>query len=134
MSLELEDPTPDIFDLFRYYDAKYFQNKLACVELSWSSRMTLCAGLCEFKRVKSGFSSCKVKLSKPLLEFRSRSDLVNTLLHEMIHAFLFVTAKYADRDGHGPEFTNLMDKINKLEDTSISVYHSFHDEVDHYRI
>jgi hypothetical protein len=35
---------------------------------------------------------------------RPRSDLVNTLLHEMIHAFLFLTSGSMDRDGHGQDF------------------------------
>uniref|UniRef100_A0A914RFF8 SprT-like domain-containing protein n=1 Tax=Parascaris equorum TaxID=6256 RepID=A0A914RFF8_PAREQ len=36
---------------------------------------------------------CSIRLSKPLLTFRSRKDLVETLLHEMIHAYLFVTVR-----------------------------------------
>lgn len=43
--------------------------------------MTLCAGVCSYDR--AGF--CSVRLSVPLLRLRPRADLVNTLLHEMIH-------------------------------------------------
>jgi hypothetical protein len=38
---------------------------------------------------------------QPLLTLRPRADLVNTLLHECIHAYLFVTSHDRDRDAHG---------------------------------
>lgn len=47
---------------------------------------------------------CRIVLSEPILKFRPVSDLKNTLLHEMIHAFLFVTERNTDHDGHGPRF------------------------------
>jgi predicted SprT family Zn-dependent metalloprotease len=37
-----------------------------------------------------------------------------TLLHEMIHAYLFVTKKIVGRDGHGVEFKRHMHRINNL--------------------
>ena len=40
------------------------------------------------------------------MKLRPRKDLVETLLHEMIHAYLFVTDGDDDHDGHGPG-TNL---------------------------
>jgi hypothetical protein len=58
---------------------------------------------------------------------------VETLLHEMIHAFLFVTENNRDRDGHGPEFHKHMYRINAATGASISVYHTFHDEVALYK-
>ena len=39
---------------------------------------------------------CEIRLSEPLLKFRSTADLKNTLLHEMIHAFLYVTSNKRD--------------------------------------
>jgi hypothetical protein len=50
----------------------------------------------------------------------------------MIHAYLFVTRNNRDRDGHGPEFTKLMNEINK-GGHNITVFHNFHDEVNLYR-
>lgn len=44
-----------------------------------------------------------------------------TLLHEMIHALLFVTQNNRDRDGHGPEFCKHMNRINDASGTKISV-------------
>ncbi|XP_042561830.1 DNA-dependent metalloprotease SPRTN isoform X2 [Clupea harengus] len=92
--------------------------------------MTLCAGVCSYEG-RGGL--CSIRLSEPLLKLRPRRDLVQTLLHEMIHALLFVTQNNRDRDGHGPEFCKHMDRINQATGTKITVYHSFHEEVDVYR-
>lgn len=51
----------------------------------------------------------------------------------MIHALLFVTANNRDHSAHGPEFLHHMRRINALAGTRVSVFHSFHDEVDVYR-
>lgn len=128
--LELVDPTPDIHELFQTFDALYFGGALAAVEVRWSPRMTLCAGVCVYHR-RAGY--CSIRLSKPLLQFRPRSDLVDTLLHEAIHAYLFVTQQNTDHDDHGPRFCSHMQRINQAAGTSITVYHTFHDEVDHHR-
>nr|XP_006824211.1 PREDICTED: sprT-like domain-containing protein Spartan-like [Saccoglossus kowalevskii] len=127
---ELLDPNPDIRMLFLAFNDKYFWGKLAGVEVRWSPRMTLCAGLCCYEG-RGGL--CSVRLSLPLLKLRPRKDLVETLLHEMIHALLFVTDNNKDHDGHGPEFLKHMHRLNKETGTNISVYHTFHDEVNNYR-
>eukprot|EP00350_Pseudokeronopsis_sp_OXSARD2_P005760 CAMPEP_0170563668 /NCGR_PEP_ID=MMETSP0211-20121228/68088_1 /TAXON_ID=311385 /ORGANISM="Pseudokeronopsis sp., Strain OXSARD2" /LENGTH=163 /DNA_ID=CAMNT_0010882175 /DNA_START=159 /DNA_END=650 /DNA_ORIENTATION=- len=93
--------------------------------------MTYCAGICYYK---DGF--CTIRLSKSLLKYRSEEELMETLLHEMIHAHLFLTKKGYDRDGtdgHGLDFQLMMHEINRISGLKISVYHSFNDEVDSYR-
>ncbi|KAK3914691.1 SprT-like domain-containing protein Spartan [Frankliniella fusca] len=127
---EFIDPTPDIHVLFLQFNDRFFWSKLHGVEVKWSPRMTSCAGVCVYQG-RSGF--CSVRLSLPLLKLRPRKDLVETLLHEMIHAFLFVTKNNRDRDGHGPEFHKHMNRINQEAGTHISVYHTFHDEVRLYQ-
>lgn len=127
---ELIDPNPDVHTLFLTFNNQFFWGRLAGVEVRWSPRMTLCAGVCSYEG-RGGL--CSVRLSLPLLKLRPRKDLVETLLHEMIHAYLFVTANNRDRDGHGPEFHKHMYRINGAAGTNISVYHTFHDEVDVYR-
>ncbi|XP_018332118.1 sprT-like domain-containing protein Spartan isoform X2 [Agrilus planipennis] len=129
-SWELIDPTPDIYTLFMVFNERYFWGKLVTVCVSWSKRMTTCAGICSYQG-RGGM--CKITLSEPLLKLRPRKDLVETLLHEMIHAYLFVTNNNRDRDGHGPEFHKHMYRINAEAGTSISVYHDFHDEVRLYQ-
>ena len=124
------DPTPDLHALFLQYNDQFFWGKLVGCEVKWSPRMTLCAGVCSYQR-RAGY--CSIRLSVPLLKLRPRKDFVETLLHEMIHAYLFVTDGNDDHDGHGPAFHEHMFRINKATGTNISVYHNFHDEVDAYR-
>lgn len=92
--------------------------------------MFSCAGVCSYEG-RGGL--CSIRLSLPLLKLRPRKDLIETLLHEMIHAFLFVTQRNRDRDGHGPEFQYHMHRINQMANTKITIYHSFHDEVAVYK-
>ncbi|KAJ1153927.1 hypothetical protein NDU88_006685 [Pleurodeles waltl] len=89
-----------------------------------------CAGVCSYEG-RGGL--CSIRLSEPLLKLRPRKDLVETLLHEMIHALLFVTHNNRDHDAHGDEFCKHMRRINGITGAKISVYHNFHDEVDEYR-
>lgn len=92
--------------------------------------MTSCAGICYFHPRNR---QCVISLSVPLLKLRPRKDLVETLLHEMIHGYLFLTNNNRDRDGHGPEFCKHMNRINMEAGTNITIYHSFHDEVNSYK-
>lgn len=137
---ELDSPFVDIHELFRLYDIFYFRSMLQNrVEVSWSKRLTLCAGICELVRDEQGkYKKIRLKLSEPLLKFRPRSDTVNTLLHEAIHAYFFVTTSWRhsrgdDGTGHGAGFLLLADAINSHGDYEVTVYHTFHDEVDSYR-
>jgi predicted SprT family Zn-dependent metalloprotease len=119
----------DVHQLFVEYNDRYFEGKLGAVSVEWSAKMTLCAGLCCW----NFHGDCRIKLSSKLLQYRSNNELKETLLHECIHAYLFVTHNNKDRDGHGPEFLKLMNHINAVGGFNISVYHTFHDEVDHFR-
>ncbi|CAL8120149.1 unnamed protein product [Orchesella dallaii] len=129
-SWELVDPNPDIFLLFSQFNEEYFWGKLGSVYVKWSPRMTLCAGLC---RYHGRNKECSIHLSKPLLSLRPRKDLVETLLHEMIHAYLFVAENNRERESHGPNFHEHMYRINRLTGTKITVYHTFNDEVDYFK-
>ncbi|OXB74972.1 UNVERIFIED_CONTAM: hypothetical protein H355_011768 [Colinus virginianus] len=127
---ELLDPSPDVHGLFVQFNEALFWGRLAAVEVSWSPRMTLCAGVCKYE---GNGGMCSIRLSEPLLKLRPRKDLVETLLHEMIHALLFVTNNDRDRESHGPEFCKHMRRINRLTGANVTIYHNFHDEVDSYR-
>ncbi|KAL1516857.1 hypothetical protein ABEB36_000698 [Hypothenemus hampei] len=129
-SWEVIDPTPDVYVLFTAFSQRFFWNALGSVTVSWSKRMTTCAGICSYNPAGG---LCSITLSEPLLKLRPRKDLVETLLHEMIHAYLFVTRNNRDRDGHGPEFCSHMYRINKEAGTNITIYHDFHDEVALYK-
>ncbi|XP_069741192.1 DNA-dependent metalloprotease SPRTN isoform X2 [Narcine bancroftii] len=129
-SWELTDPNPDLRGLFLQFNDAYFGGRLAGVEVRWSPRMTLCAGVCYYEG-RGGL--CSIRISEPLLKLRPRRDLVETLLHEMIHALLFVTNNDRDHESHGPEFCKHMRRINGMSGAKITIYHDFHDEVDVYR-
>ncbi|KAF7245314.1 hypothetical protein EG68_09128 [Paragonimus skrjabini miyazakii] len=140
---ELLDPSPDVRALFSQFNVTFFNGALDAVEVRWSPRMTLCAGLCCYE---GHGGLCSIRLSEPLLKLRPRRDLIETLLHEMIHAFLFVTQNdrvsdflpmcslfSEDREAHGPNFQHHMKRINADAGTRITIYHTFHDEVANYQ-
>ena len=137
-----DDPFIDIDTLFGYYNVLYFRSLLVPrIEVSWSPYLKLCAGICELVRDPNNgnkFTRIRLKLSEPLLKYRPRSDVINTLLHESIHAYFFVVTDWKhvrgdDGTGHGAGFLLLADAINSHGGYSISVHHTFHDEVDSYR-
>ncbi|EOD51277.1 putative zinc finger rad18 domain-containing protein [Neofusicoccum parvum UCRNP2] len=137
-----EPPSPfvDVHELFALFDTLYFGAALGPrVDVSWSSRLTLCAGICELVKDSGGqYSKIRLKLSEPLLKFRPRSDAVDTLLHEAIHAYFFVTSSWRharddDRSGHGAGFQMLASAINAHGGYDVTIFHTFHDEVDSYR-
>jgi hypothetical protein len=130
----------DIHELFSLYNILYFRSLLLPrVEVSWSKRLTLNAGMCELVKDDEGkYRRIRLKLSEPLLKYRPREDTINTLLHEAIHAYFFITtswrhARGEDGTGHCAGFLLLMDAINNHGDYLVTVYHTFHDEVDSYR-
>lgn len=136
---DLLDPNPDIHALFCHYNHLYFNDALGACTVDWSSkRMTLCAGICQYMKM----GGCAIRLSEPLLKFRSTTDFKNTLLHEMIHAYLWLTDGNKDHNDHGPCFQKVMKDINisALPDHQrpasgydITIYHNFTDEVNNYR-
>src|SRR5688572_21616627 len=102
------DPHIDVLQLFRDYDSIYFDSILLknvkthpfpfplpfpfdptqpqAVFVEWSRRMTLCAGTCSYRRG----GPVRIALSEPLLKYRTMTDIKETLLHEMIHAWQYV--------------------------------------------
>jgi len=128
-SPEYEDDF-DVFNYFFLYNQIYFNDKLGFVKLEWSKRMTLCAGIFSLRN-----SEAVIRLSEPLLKFRSIKEIKETLLHEMIHAWAYIEGfdQSDDRTGHGNHFKLKMYEINKDTGLTITVYHSFHDEVEYHR-
>ncbi|XP_076650842.1 DNA-dependent metalloprotease SPRTN isoform X2 [Halictus rubicundus] len=112
------------------FNEHFFWNVLLPVEVKWSNTMKSSAGVCTFH---PSSRQCVISLSAPLLKLRPRKDLVETLLHEMIHGYLFLTNNNRDRGGHGPEFCKHMNRINNAAGTKITIYHSFHNEVKLYQ-
>lgn len=115
--------------LFNYTpNTKHANNRLSC------------AGICELSKDPSTgkLTRIRLKLSTPLLQYRPRSDTINTLLHEAIHAYFFITTSWQhsrgdDGTGHGVGFQLLADAINNHGNYDITIYHTFHDEVESFR-
>jgi len=140
IDIDVNDPHPDIFELFIHYRDLYFgEGRLDGVSVEWSSkRMTSCGGTCE--KLTGG---AKIKLSQPLLILRPSQDLKMVLLHEMIHAYCMVNQIHdPDPSGHGPPFIKIMNHINSstVSDIfrpssgyNITVTHSMFNEVEYYR-
>lgn len=132
--LQSKHERENIHDMFAMFNAVYFDNSLEGVFVEYSVRMTLCAGTCTFLGTSGG---CRIALSEPILTRRPLADTQDTLLHEMIHASLFL--KYGTRvrdgpDGHGPKFLSEAARINAAAGSNITVYHTFRDEVDASRV
>mmetsp|Transcript_27716 Transcript_27716/g.38546 ORF Transcript_27716/g.38546 Transcript_27716/m.38546 type:complete len:359 (-) Transcript_27716:61-1137(-) len=134
----------DIFELFTVYDKLYFQDKLTKfgVQVKWGKKtMTRCAGMCELKG--GPYGGIEIRLSPSLLQYRSNSDIKETLLHEMIHANCFLDHTERDRDGHGAHFQRYMHMINGARTMAdpyrpfggyrITVFHNFVQEVRHFQ-
>lgn len=51
----------------------------------------------------------------------------------MIHAYLFIQNIREGNGGHGPNFKRIMENINRVAGTNITVYHTFHSEVALYK-
>ena len=119
----------DIYTYFQIYNEIFFENLLGAVTLKWSKKMTSCAGVFSiYKNIPS------IHLSEPLLKFRSITEIKETLLHEMIHAYCHFKSydMSDDLSGHGKHFKIKMKEINKITGFNITVYHNFIDEVEYY--
>uniref|UniRef100_A0A1B0API5 Protein with SprT-like domain at the N terminus n=1 Tax=Glossina palpalis gambiensis TaxID=67801 RepID=A0A1B0API5_9MUSC len=125
---EFLNPTPNIVALFNHFDNKFFQNRLKCVTLEWGKRMHSCAGIC-YSRKYCDDKDITIRLSEPLLALRQRKVLIETMLHEMIHAYCFVLHIRESNGGHGPQFKKIMGAVNKVSGTNITVYHTLRDEI-----
>ena len=119
----------DIYDDFNIYNQIYFENTLGSIIVEWSNRMTSCAGVFSIHN-----NIATIRLSEPLLKYRSIKEMKETLLHEMIHAYCYIKQydQSDDLSGHGKHFKAKMKEINDLTGFNITVYHSFHDEVNLY--
>lgn len=120
----------DVHEYFELYNHLFFEGKLGCILLEWSKRMTSCAGIFYAKQ-----GELIIRLSEPLLKFRSVDEIKETLIHEMIHGWCHIDRldQSDDRSGHGYNFKSKMYEINKNTGLNITVYHHFHDEVDYYK-
>ena len=131
----------DIHTLFYYYNEVYFGNRLQNCVVSWINRededrdfrYCLCvevpawwdgpkkilgAGIsCHIERQVSGAfaRTCHIRLPDALRKFKLVQETKATLLHEMIHAYIYVTGQLSDcelSNEHGRLFRQNMHRIN----------------------
>lgn len=140
---DLEKPIPSNYygatrnkwltSLFSNFDKLFFDSTLTTsnVDILWSNQLTKCAG--KFHGRRRPKFEAYITLSSKLLIKRNSIDFVQTMLHEMIHAYLFVK-EMRDKSSHGPNFKSLMNRINSMTGMKITVFHSFHDEVNSCKV
>lgn len=120
---------PDIHELFKIYDLRLFEGILSDnVMLKWSNRMKSCAGVC-----KIDVTQIHISLSRPILQYRCIKDIIDILLHEMIHAYLFIKNGFRNRRSHDSTFIQLMRSINAKEGANITIFHSYSNEVSYLK-
>ena len=114
-----------VAQLFAHYNQKYFQSTLDDkVVVRWTKRATSSAGITYVKYSDSIGLVILIRLSRPLLEGRGILVLVTVLVHEMIHAYL-AKKFYPVRVHHDWNFKYMMHKINQMENTNITIYHTW---------
>ncbi|KAK1260035.1 hypothetical protein QJS04_geneDACA020087 [Acorus gramineus] len=87
-------PVPDIHALFSHYNAIYFQDSLGPFTVEWSSKLSFRSpGSCRYPPKYDP----AILLSESDFKLRPSEDLKNILLHEMIHAYLFMKHGITDR-------------------------------------
>ena len=121
---------PDINKLFKIYDYLFFDNKLNSVQLKWNDKEKRNAGYCKFNSMTS---ECIIELSSSLLQYRTTKEIIQTLIHEMIHSYIYINKKINhDRTKHGSRFSSIMNVINHIcKDCKlhVTVRHNFFEEI-----
>ncbi|CAF1115864.1 unnamed protein product [Adineta ricciae] len=112
------DLTSNIHQLFNQLNVDYFSEQLSSTCIQWDQRTNGCGAVCLYQ---SEENSCRITLSEPLLRSRPRTDLIETLLHEMIHVYLYITKQIRDRRIHNEDFLYHMLRINDLSGMNIKM-------------
>jgi hypothetical protein len=118
----------NIQSLLQHYDPLYFHSLLCPrVTLSWSGSLKSDTGKCLVQSSQEG-SGVMLDLSEPILRYCTKDDIIDTLLHEMIHAYLYLSGD-PEWQAHGRSFLHLANTINKAEGSNVQPYHKFTREV-----
>jgi len=112
-------PPPNLAAMHAEFNKRYFDGGLHSFVIQWSNSQTSCSGI-TFRDRRL------ISISRPILgdPRMDRSELVNTVLHEMIHAHLFIEGHDEDSVNHGPRFRHHMRRINEAGGHRITVDHA----------
>ena len=106
-----------LYSMFKEYNALCFDNEIKGFTVIWGARMYSVSGLTQFDERYIKISAC-IHESLPERETR------RTLLHEMIHAWLFCVGKPLSVClGHGQAFRRKMKLVNQKVGFDIGVDH-----------
>ena len=133
--LDIFDHHYNLYEMYDYYNQLCFNNQLRPAQLLWSRQMRAAAGICEFVGTRSGrfAKPITIRLSFPLLSFRSEYDITNVLLHEMIHVLQFQQGIFEPWGGHGRVFMMEAMRINSYFGFHITQYH-YHIDPEKYKL
>jgi len=125
---------PDLFHLFTQLNSDYFDN-----ELKWGRYNVFAFWTKKFKEGPGhsfylNWAGVIIDLSEPELTGKPMRDIVQTLLHEMIHAWVFFENRKSKRSWreknevdydrrHGAEFMKKMNEINALSGANVGEFH-----------
>lgn len=100
----------DLVVNFNEFNCKYFNNELSTPQFLFNrAKRTL--GLCQ--RITNNFGiAIRYRICISKFYDRTLHDYCNTLLHEMIHLYIF-QKNIIDNDSHGRVFCSIADRINK---------------------
>jgi hypothetical protein len=101
---------PNIARMFRTFNSRYFDSKIPNIQVKWA-RSKVWAGRCTAtwnKRTREGTVK-SIKIST-YIEGAGQEVIEQVMLHEMVHAYTFVTGKY---DGHGFWFNHLRKEFSQ---------------------
>jgi predicted SprT family Zn-dependent metalloprotease len=102
---------PNIKTMFAEFNALYFENKIPTdLPVVWNTRMTTTAGYCRYKTIGWSMIPTKIDLCDKLFRTMdyNETEIRETLLHEMTHAYLMVTR---NNGSHDWEFQSMMDRV-----------------------
>lgn len=118
------NPQTQLGELFDILDKTYFDGLFSDynIDVKWSAKMKKKAGACGYKR---GVKLLKITLSTPILSSRSNWEIIDILLHEMVHAYTIIKNLKLD---HGSDFQACADKIRKKGGYEIKTCHRFFKE------
>lgn len=117
--------------MFSFLNKTLFGGKLSGCVVEWSDKLNITAGKCWYHKPVA--SECTIQLSKSLHRDKAAKYVMETLCHEMIHAYLFVSENSVIQPSHGSEFQRIMNRINQLTGLNISIHHKFYAEVEEFR-
>ena len=111
----------DINQLFVEFDFIFFESIVSKVfSLSFSNKLVSKAGICDYK-------NCIIKLNRNLLDYLNEKSVKEVLLHEMVHAYIYLAHRSPEHLKHGKLFKKYSKIINETLQINITVTHNYHE-------